>query len=204
MLSWFLTIKIFGNVCLVAVACGLDDVSNNQLRCADVPGIRLPFSYKFILLIKLIKDRITTIHWFVKEDRHFIVLVNFSQIYNLLFMYRLSRSFYFIIKIIAVWCFNPMVLPRKPGFINSATLGSILRVFYISIVRFIYCRCFLVVVIIVKLSSQDVFSFIWRVLVDRKKKRLHLSLTVSVLERKRRFVWRKCPFWAVTSQELRK
>ena len=100
-----LTIKIFCIVCFVAVACGLDDVSNNRLRCADVPGIRPPFSYNLILLIKLIKDRITTIHCFVKEDRHFIVLVNFSQIYNLLFMYRLSRSFYFIIKIIAVWCF---------------------------------------------------------------------------------------------------
>ena len=30
-----------------------------------------------------------------------------------------------------------MVIPRKPGFINYAILVSILRVFYISIVRFI-------------------------------------------------------------------
>ena len=101
----FSPLKYSAIVCFVAVACGLDDVSNNRLRCADVPGIRPPFSYKLILLIKLMKDRITTIYCFVKEDRYFIVLVNFSQIYNLLFMYRLSRSFYFIIKIIAVWCF---------------------------------------------------------------------------------------------------
>ena len=45
MLSWCVAIKIFCIVSCEAVACGLDDVSNNRLRHADVPGIRLPFSY---------------------------------------------------------------------------------------------------------------------------------------------------------------
>ena len=39
-------IKIFCIVCFEAVACELDDVSNNRLRYADFPGIRVPFSYK--------------------------------------------------------------------------------------------------------------------------------------------------------------
>ena len=30
---------------LKALAHGLDDVSNNLFKCADVPGIRLPFNY---------------------------------------------------------------------------------------------------------------------------------------------------------------
>ena len=30
---------------LKALAHGLDDVSNNRFKCADVPGIRLPFNY---------------------------------------------------------------------------------------------------------------------------------------------------------------
>ena len=49
----FSPLKYSAIVCFVAVACGLDDVSNNRLRCADVPGIRPPFSYKLILLIKV-------------------------------------------------------------------------------------------------------------------------------------------------------
>lgn len=52
-------------------------------------------------------------------------------------MYRLLRSFYFILKIMAVWCFSPMVIPRKPGVINYAKSVSILRVFCISMARFI-------------------------------------------------------------------
>ena len=41
MLSWCVGIKIFGIVCLEAVARGLDDVSNNRLKHLDVLGIRL-------------------------------------------------------------------------------------------------------------------------------------------------------------------
>ena len=36
---------IFGVVCFEAVARGLDDVSNDRLKCADVSGIRRPFNY---------------------------------------------------------------------------------------------------------------------------------------------------------------
>lgn len=32
-------------VCFEAIARELNDVSNNRLKCADVPGIRLPFHY---------------------------------------------------------------------------------------------------------------------------------------------------------------
>ena len=38
-------IKTFCLVCFEAVARELDDVSNNRLKWADVPGIRLPFNY---------------------------------------------------------------------------------------------------------------------------------------------------------------
>ena len=38
---------IFYIVCFEAVARELDDVSNDQLKCADVPGIRHPFNYNF-------------------------------------------------------------------------------------------------------------------------------------------------------------
>ena len=36
---------IFGVVCFEAVACGLDNVSSDRLKCADVSGIRLLFNY---------------------------------------------------------------------------------------------------------------------------------------------------------------
>ena len=38
-------ITIFCIVCFEAVVRGLDDVSNNRTKCADVPGIRPPFNY---------------------------------------------------------------------------------------------------------------------------------------------------------------
>ena len=43
-------------VCFEAVACGLDDVPNNRSKCADVPGIRLPFNYN------LAKNNFSEIH----------------------------------------------------------------------------------------------------------------------------------------------
>ena len=39
-------ITIFCIVCFEAVARGLDDVLNNRPRCADFPGIILPFGFK--------------------------------------------------------------------------------------------------------------------------------------------------------------
>ena len=44
MLFWCVVITIFYIVCFEGVACGPDDVSNNRLKCAQVPGIRLPFN----------------------------------------------------------------------------------------------------------------------------------------------------------------
>ena len=32
-------------VCFEAIVRQLNDVSNNLLKCAEVPGIRLPFNY---------------------------------------------------------------------------------------------------------------------------------------------------------------
>ena len=42
---WGVAITVFFIVCFEAVASGLDDVPNNRSKCADVPGIRLPFNY---------------------------------------------------------------------------------------------------------------------------------------------------------------
>ena len=39
-LSWYVVLTIFCIVCLEEVARGLDDVSNNRLKCEDVPGMR--------------------------------------------------------------------------------------------------------------------------------------------------------------------
>ena len=36
---------IFGVVCFEAVARGLDDVSNDRLKCANFSGNRHPFNY---------------------------------------------------------------------------------------------------------------------------------------------------------------
>ena len=41
MISWCVDITIY---CIEAVARGLDDVSNNRLKCADIPGIKLLFN----------------------------------------------------------------------------------------------------------------------------------------------------------------
>ena len=38
-------ITVFCIVCFEAVVLELDDVLNNRLQCADVPGIRLPCGY---------------------------------------------------------------------------------------------------------------------------------------------------------------
>ena len=38
-LSWYVVLTIFCIVCLEEVARGLDDVSNNRLKCEDVPGM---------------------------------------------------------------------------------------------------------------------------------------------------------------------
>ena len=40
-----MAITIFCIVYFEAVVRGLDDVSNNRTKCADVPGIRPPFNY---------------------------------------------------------------------------------------------------------------------------------------------------------------
>ena len=40
--SWYVVITLFRTVCLDRVARGLDDVSNNRLKYADVPGNRIP------------------------------------------------------------------------------------------------------------------------------------------------------------------
>ena len=45
MISWCVAITIYCIVCFVAVARGLDNVSNNRLKCADVPEIKFPFNY---------------------------------------------------------------------------------------------------------------------------------------------------------------
>ena len=39
-------ITIFCIVCFEAVARGLDDVLNNRSKCANFPGITLPFGFK--------------------------------------------------------------------------------------------------------------------------------------------------------------
>ena len=44
MISWCVDITIYCIVCFEAVARGLDDVSNNRLKCADIPGIKLLFN----------------------------------------------------------------------------------------------------------------------------------------------------------------
>ena len=81
-----------------------------------------------------------SLHCFVKEDRHFIVLVNFSQIYNLLFMYRLSRSFYFIIKIIAVWCFQPHGYSKKTRLHKLCNISQ-----HSACFLYLYCKIYLII-----------------------------------------------------------
>ena len=44
-LYWCVEITTFCIVRFEEVARGLDDVSKNRLKCADVPGIRLPFNH---------------------------------------------------------------------------------------------------------------------------------------------------------------
>ena len=43
MISWCVTITIYCIVCFEAVVRGLDDVSNNRLKCTDIPGVELLF-----------------------------------------------------------------------------------------------------------------------------------------------------------------
>ena len=45
MLFWCVAIKIVWIVCFEEVVPGLHDGSNNQLKRADIPGVRLPFKY---------------------------------------------------------------------------------------------------------------------------------------------------------------
>ena len=42
LISWYIAKTIFCRiVCFEEVACGLNDISNNRLKFADEPGIRL-------------------------------------------------------------------------------------------------------------------------------------------------------------------
>ena len=43
--SWYVAITIFCIVCYEAVARGVDNVSHNRLKGADVSGIGLAFNY---------------------------------------------------------------------------------------------------------------------------------------------------------------
>ena len=49
---------MFCIVCFEVVTCGLDDVSNNQLKCANVSGVRISFNNaqtpKVTFLVKFI------------------------------------------------------------------------------------------------------------------------------------------------------
>ena len=69
------TITIFCVVCFGAVAHGLDDVPNNQLKCADVPGITLLLNYMWTepLIKSLVKFTYPSQHLEIPSLSHIIL-----------------------------------------------------------------------------------------------------------------------------------